>query len=114
RPPRSTLFPYTTLFRSYAHTLWLLGDENGAVARAEEGIALARRLNHLYSQTLALAYAALLHQMRLAPHRTPACAEAAVARCERYGFPYYGDWAHALIGWARGQERPGEGVEIIE
>ena len=38
----------------------------------------------------------------------------AVALCERYGFAYYGDWAHALIGWARGQERPAEGVEIIE
>src|SRR2546430_7401788 len=23
RPPRSTLFPYTTLFRSYAHAIWL-------------------------------------------------------------------------------------------
>src|SRR2546430_16159744 len=23
RPPRSTLFPYTTLFRSYTHTDWL-------------------------------------------------------------------------------------------
>ena len=27
---------------------------------------------------------------------------------------YYGDWAQVLIGWARGQERPAEGVEIIE
>ena len=68
----------------------------------------------MYSQTLALAYAALLHQMRLDTERALACAEAVVALCERYGFAYYGDWAHALIGWARGQERPAEGVEIIE
>src|SRR3989440_5339788 len=26
RPPRSTLFPYTTLFRSPAITFWLLGS----------------------------------------------------------------------------------------
>ena len=97
-----------------AHTLWLLGDENAAVARAEQGIALARRLDHMYSQTLALAYAALLHQMRLDTVRVLACAEAVVALCGRYGFAYYGDWAQALIGWARGQERPAEGVEIIE
>ena len=45
---------------------------------------------------------------------SPIVAEAVVALCERYGFAYYGDWAHALIGWARGQERPAEGVEIIE
>jgi DNA-binding SARP family transcriptional activator len=98
----------------YAHTLWLLGDENAAVAHADQGIALARRLDHLYSQTLALAYAALLHQMRLDTGRVLDCAEAAVALCERYGFAYYGDWAQALIGWARGQERPAEGVEILE
>ncbi|HVH26612.1 MAG TPA: AAA family ATPase [Vicinamibacterales bacterium] len=97
-----------------AHTLWLLGDESAAVARAEQGVALARRLDHKYSETLALAYAALLHQMRLDTERVLACAEAVVALCERYGFAYYGDWANALIGWARGQERPAEGVEIIE
>ena len=68
----------------------------------------------MYSQTLALAYAALLHQMRLDTERVLACADEVVALCKRYGFAYYGDWAHALIGWARGQERPAEGVEIIE
>jgi hypothetical protein len=98
----------------YAHTLWLLGDETAAVAHSEQAVALARRQDHMYSQTLALAYAALLHQMRLDTQRVLACAEAVVALCERYGFAYYGDWAHALIGWARGQERPAEGVEIIE
>ena len=52
--------------------------------------------------------------MRLDTERVLACAEAVAALCERYGFAYYGDWAHVLIGWARGQERPDEGVEIIE
>jgi tetratricopeptide (TPR) repeat protein len=115
-PQRSALGSDLGVFAHawYAHTLWLLGDENAAVAHAEDGIALARRLDHMYSQTLALAYAALLHQMRLDTERALGCAEAAVALCERYGFAYYGDWAHALIGWARGQERPAEGVEIIE
>ena len=41
-------------------------------------------------------------------------ADAVVALCDRYGFAYYGDWARILIGWARGQERPAEGVETIE
>ena len=115
-PQRSALGSDLGVFAHawYAHTLWLLGDENAAVAHAEQAVALARRLDHMYSQTLALAYAALLHQMRLDTERVLACAEAVVALCERYGFAYYGDWAHALIGWARGQERPAEGVEIIE
>jgi tetratricopeptide (TPR) repeat protein len=115
-PQRSALGSDLGVFAHawYAHTLWLLGDEHAAVAHAEQAVALARRLDHMYSQTLALAYAALLHQMRLDTERVLACAEAVVALCERYGFAYYGDWAQALIGWARGQERPAEGVEIIE
>jgi hypothetical protein len=98
----------------YSHTLWLLGDEDAAVAHADAGIALARRLDHLYSQTLALAYAALLHQMRRDPARVLVSAEAVVTLCERHGFAYYGDWAHALIGWARGLDQPPEGIAIIE
>ena len=115
-PQRSALGSDLGVFAHawYAHTLWLLGDENAAVAQAERAVAIAQRLDHWYSQTLAFAYAALLHQMRLDTGRMLACAEAVVALCERYGFAYYGDWAHVLIGWARGRERPAEGVEIIE
>jgi hypothetical protein len=96
------------------HTRWLIGDEAGAVARADYAIALARRRDHVYSEALALAYAALLHQMRLDTEQTLAYAEAALERCERHGFAYYGDWASVLIGWARGQRRPDDGAAIIE
>jgi len=115
-PQRSALGSDLGVFAHawYAQTLWLLGHQNGAVSHAEQAVALAQRLDHAYSHTIALAYAALLHQMRLDTGRMLACAEAVVGLCERYGFGYYGDWAHALIGWARGQERPAEGVEIIE
>ncbi len=115
-PQRSALGSDLGVFAHawYSHALWLLGDESGAVACVDQAIALAQRRDHLYSQTLALAYAALLHQMRLDIDRVRACAEAVVALCERYGFGYYGDWAQALIGWARGQAHPADGVEIIE
>ena len=65
-PKRSALGSDLGVFAHawYAHTLWLLGDEPAALAHAEQGIALAQRQNHLYSRALALAYAALLHQMR--------------------------------------------------
>ncbi len=98
----------------FSHTLWLLGDEDDAVRHADEAIALSRRLDHLYSQAIALAYAALLHQLRRDADRVIECAEGAVALCERYGFGYYGDWAQALIGWARGQRHPSEGIAVIE
>jgi DNA-binding SARP family transcriptional activator len=115
-PQRSALGSDLGVFAHawYAHALWLLGDEGAALAHAEEGVALARRLDHLYSQTLSLAYAVLLHQMRRDVDRVRDCAESVVALCERCGFAYYGDWARALIGWARGQERPAEGVAMIE
>src|SRR5256885_8276138 len=51
RPPRSTLFPYTTLFRSYLAMLFaglmfwyqgLLGQADSAQAHADLGIQLAQ------------------------------------------------------------------------
>src|SRR3712207_8715401 len=33
RPPRSTLFPYTTLFRSDGHRDIVVGEDNGAESR---------------------------------------------------------------------------------
>jgi DNA-binding SARP family transcriptional activator len=115
-PQRSALGSDLGVFSHawYAHTLWLLGDENAALANADQAIALARRRDHLYSETLAFAYAALLHQMRLDSGRLLECAETVAALCGRYGFAYYGDWARILIGWARGQARPADGVQIIE
>src|SRR3712207_7443498 len=44
RPPRSTLFPYTTLFRSIAHTVALaLLAEDDECASVLAGAILARR-----------------------------------------------------------------------
>jgi tetratricopeptide (TPR) repeat protein len=115
-PQRSALGSDLGVFAHawYSHALWLLGDEQAAVAHADQGIALARKLDHMYSQTIALAYAALLHQMRRDTPGVLDYAEAAAAMCERYGFAYYGEWAQVLIGWARGQEQPAKGIEIME
>ncbi len=115
-PQRSALGSDLGVFAHawYSHTLWLLGEEAAAVAHAEQGIALAERLDHVYSQTIAHAYAALLHQMRLDGEGVMRSAETVVALCDRYGFGYYGDWARILIGWTRGRERPADGIRTIE
>jgi len=98
-----------------AHVLWLLGDANAAVARAEHAIELARRRAHVYSEMLALAYAGLTYQFPRDLGRVSACAREVVALSERYGFAYYRDWADVLLGWIAGQEnRPDEGVRVIE
>jgi DNA-binding SARP family transcriptional activator len=116
RPQRSALGSDLGVFAHawYSHGLWLLGDEDAALAHSAEAIALARRLDQAYSRTLSLAYAALLHQMRREPGLVIENARAVIASCEQYGIAYYGDWAHVLMGWAHAQERPGEGVGTIE
>ena len=115
-PQRSALGSDLGVFANAwcSHTLWLLGDENAALAHAERAIALAQRRDHVYSQALALAYAALLHQMRRDRESVRSCAEAVVSLCDRYGFAYYGDWARALLGWALGQEQRADGAVMIE
>jgi DNA-binding SARP family transcriptional activator len=116
RPQRSALGSDLGVFGNawYSHTLWLLGEEDAALAHAELAVALARRRDHVYSQALAFAYAALLHQMRGDRESVRSCADAVIALCDRYGFAYYGDWARVLLGWALGHEKPAEGVAMIE
>lgn len=98
----------------YSHALFLLGEESAALSHSEHAMALAVRLDHAYSQTLAFAYAGLLHQMRGDVVRLIENAERVAALCGRHGFAYYGDWADVLIGWARGIEHPLQGIAIIE
>src|SRR3712207_7531748 len=61
RPPRSTLFPYTTLFRS-------LLDRRGAGAGAARRRGAARGGGHLHGR--AAAPAARLHQRRRSEEHT--------------------------------------------
>jgi tetratricopeptide (TPR) repeat protein len=115
-PQRSALGSDLGVFAHgwFAHPLWLLGEEQAALAHAGQAIALAERRDHKYSQTLALAYGGLLHQMRGDTVRVLECAEAVVALCERHGFAYYGDWARILIGWVHGQEKRAGAIDMIE
>src|SRR5260370_27231683 len=63
RPPRSTLFPYTTLFRSLAEGLMYLGSIYRPGARAVpvllgESITLARQVGDPHCLALALGFLA--------------------------------------------------------
>src|SRR2546421_7184923 len=46
RPPRSTLFPYTTLFRSSLPRAALPGEQYGRAITRREQLDLARQLAH--------------------------------------------------------------------
>src|SRR3712207_7715062 len=56
RPPRSTLFPYTTLFRSLAHGQQHARHERGAVDRV---VADGERLPHAAEDDLLVGHEAL-------------------------------------------------------
>jgi tetratricopeptide (TPR) repeat protein len=115
-PQRSALGSDLGVFAHawYSHALWLLGEEDLAVTHADQGISLARRLDHHFSQAIALAYAALLHQFRHDSGRVLEYAGGVVQLCERYGFAYYRDWAAVLLGWVHGQDAPEQGIQTIE
>jgi len=115
-PQRSALGSDLGVFAHgwYSHALWLLGDEELALTHSDQAIALSRRLDHLFSTTIALAYAALLHQLRGDSPRVLEYAQGVVELAERYGFAYYGDWARVLLGWVQGQTEPTRGVQMIE
>src|SRR5256885_6603913 len=62
RPPRSTLFPYTTLFRSVADLALELGLDgiiatNTTIARADLGVGVDRKSTRLNSSHLVISYA---------------------------------------------------------
>src|SRR2546426_5592351 len=59
RPPRSTLFPYTTLFRSHVFLRWMAGEERSEGVHAHVA-ALAqrdRKSTRLNSSHLVISYA---------------------------------------------------------
>jgi hypothetical protein len=98
-----------------AHTLWLLGDADAAVVRADEAVALAKRRGHVYSETLALAYAGLTHQFRRDLVNVTALRTSGRRALRALRLRVLPDWADVLLGWAAGQEgRPEEGVRLIE
>jgi tetratricopeptide (TPR) repeat protein len=85
-----------------AHACWLLGDSDQAGERCADAIARARAADHPYSLAVALAYAAITHQISA----DRAAAAEVVAElgdlCRRHGFAYYSEWALIISGWTVG------------
>jgi len=85
-----------------AHALWLLGRDEDARHWCDWAIARAEEVEHPYSLALALAYAAITHQLRGDVDRTLESARRAREICERYEFAYYGHWGQIMAGWCAG------------
>src|SRR5215208_7274379 len=71
RPPRSTLFPYTTLFRSTRPTRSRRGVEPPEPARPTGRID--RKSTRLNSSHVAISYAVFCLKKKTHPHATESC-----------------------------------------
>jgi predicted ATPase len=98
-----------------ALTLWHLGYPDQALARAEEGLALARGLSHLHSLAHAEFFVGFVHQHRREASAAREHAEAVIALSAEQGFALWSAWATTLRGSAMSQQgHREEGVTQIQ
>ncbi len=83
-----------------AHSLWLLGYLDQAVASSQAALALAQQLAHPFSLAFALFWAAMLHHLRREAPLTQAHGEAAMAIATEQEFPQQLAQVTPLRGWA--------------
>ena len=96
------------------HFQWQSGYPDQALVRAEETIKLASDLAHPFTQTITLAYTAMLSQFRWDVEAVDRLAEATIAHATEHGFRYYLAWAEVLRGWSRAARgAPEEGIAEI-
>ncbi|MDX1646873.1 MAG: AAA family ATPase [Longimicrobiales bacterium] len=91
------------LSRTYrAHTSWLAGDSEDALASIAQATKLAEQRDDTFAHGIARCYEALLHQLRGDAESVRDAAAAAWELCDANAIPYYRAWASILHGWARG------------
>lgn len=93
--------------RSHAAlVLWLLGHPDQALKQNEESLALARELSHPYSMTVALTFAAWLHQLVRDRRLTEERAEAGLTVSTENNFPFWIGMGMILRSWALAEQQP--------
>ena len=97
-----------------AWALWFLGKSEQAVRRNDEALRLAREISHPYSLTVALAFAAWLHQFLGDRKATREYAEAALALATEHNFAFWIPMGLILQGWAIAErDQTAQGVALM-
>ena len=97
-----------------AYSLWLLGQPERALARAEEALAWARGLDHSGSLAQALEMNLLLHCYRRDASKVMALADEMINFAGRENFPVHKAKGQVFRGWALARlGEPQEGVELM-
>jgi predicted ATPase len=99
--------------RCYAAlALWVLGYPDQALSRSHEALTIAQERSHPFSVAMALAYAAIIRQLRREVHPAQERAEATTTVCGEQGFPFFLALGTMPGGWAlvqQGAEKEGIG-----
>jgi DNA-binding SARP family transcriptional activator len=85
-----------------AHACWLTGRVDEARARSGTAVKVAEELAVPFGRAVAVAYAAITHQLLGERSEMLASAVEIKALCARYEFAYYQHWGEVLEGWAAG------------
>lgn len=85
-----------------AHAHWLLGQNRAALLSAQQAVKTAQSAEQPYYLVVALAYAAVTHQLLGRREGVRELAEQVRVLCDRHGYAYYREWGVILSGWAAG------------
>lgn len=85
-----------------AHACWLTGRVAEARERSGTAVNVAEELAVPFGRAVAVAYAAITHQLLGERSEMLASAREIQELCARYEFPYYQHWGEVLEGWAVG------------
>jgi predicted ATPase len=97
-----------------ARALAFVGRVDEALRSADDGIALARSLDHVFSMALSLAFRAAVAQSSGDPASAAAYAAEGRALAEEQGFALQGAWCTAIGGWAAARLGEPGGVDDVE
>ena len=107
--------PGVVCFTTSALLLWMLGFPDGALNRANEAIALSKRLNHPSSMAYALFHTGLLHWWRREVEPAHRCAQAVLDIAEEHEFQSWRAVGFCLRGAAlAGMGSAEEGLMLIQ
>lgn len=87
---------------------WYLGYPDQALQLAREGVALAERVSHPFSQVFAHDWLAWIHQLRRESDGAAESANIAILLAREQGFALYEAWGTVAQGWAMDLNEPGD------
>lgn len=96
-----------------AQALWLRGDAAAAAAASADALAHARRLNHLYSLTNVLAYAAWIAQYAHDEAALAPLADELTSLCSKEKIPLFLGNGIMLTGWLHCQRGDADGPALF-